>query len=271
MLQRKFSIITINYNNKEGLRKTIESVVCQSFKDYEYIVIDGGSTDGSVEVIKEYASQIDYWASEPDNGIYNAMNKGILQAHGEYLNFMNSGDCFHDNEVLDKIVPLLQSDIVTGEESCVRRIVRENITMFDFVKGTIPHQASFIKKDLFTKHLYDENYRIVSDWKFFIDAIIFRNCSYKKVEIVVCDFDWTGIGAVHPELNEKERQEVLRELFPERVLKDYEFLVSIDSPVLALLPELSKTNGFQKLLCKVVVGLIEVRRLYLKIGACFKR
>ena len=82
MSQRKFSIITINYNNKEGLRKTIESVVGQSFRDFEYIIIDGGSTDGSIEVIKEYAGKVDYWVSEPDKGIYHAMNKGVLQAHG---------------------------------------------------------------------------------------------------------------------------------------------------------------------------------------------
>ena len=80
MSQRKFSIITINYNNKEGLRKTIESVVGQSFRDFEYIIIDGGSTDGSVEVIKEYAGKVDYWVSESDKGIYHAMNKGVLQA-----------------------------------------------------------------------------------------------------------------------------------------------------------------------------------------------
>lgn len=270
MSQVKFSIITINYNNKEGLRKTIESVINQSSKDVEYIIIDGGSTDGSVDVIKEYVSHIDYWVSEPDKGIYNAMNKGIMQAHGEYLNFMNSGDCFYNAQVLDKIVPLLQSDIVTGEESCFRRIVRGNITMFDFVKGTISHQASFIKKELFINHLYDENYKIVSDWKFFMEAIIFRNCSFRKVGIIVCDFDQTGVGTIHPKLNEKERQEVLKEKFPERVLKDYEFLLSIDSPVLALLPELSRTNGFQKLLYKVVVGLIWTRKFYLKIKYHFK-
>lgn len=270
MTQRKFSIITINYNNKEGLRKTIESVVNQSFKDFEYIIIDGGSTDGSVEIIKDCADGVDYWVSELDKGIYHAMNKGILQAHGEYLNFMNSGDCFYDNEVLDKVVPLLQSDIVTGEENCLRRIVRQDITMFDFVKGTISHQASFIKKELFINHLYDENYKIVSDWKFFIEAIIYRNCSFRKIELVVCDFDPTGMGSVHPELNEKERREVLSNLLPERVLKDYELLLSIDSPVLALLPKLSGTNGFQKLLFNLMVGLIWTRKCYLKLRYCFK-
>ena len=86
----KLSIITINYNNCDGLRKTIESVIAQTTRDFEYIVIDGGSTDGSVDVIKEYADYIDYWVSEPDKGIYNAMNKGTRAAHGDFLLFLNS-------------------------------------------------------------------------------------------------------------------------------------------------------------------------------------
>ena len=81
----KLSVITINYNNRDGLKKTIESVVNQTYKDFEYIIIDGGSTDGSVEVLKEYSDKIDYWVSEPDKGIYNAMNKGIDIAKGEYV------------------------------------------------------------------------------------------------------------------------------------------------------------------------------------------
>ena len=79
----KYSIITVNYNNKDGLRKTIESVIHQTFRDFEFIVIDGGSTDGSAEVLKEYDAQIDYWVSEPDKGVYYAMNKGTRQAHGD--------------------------------------------------------------------------------------------------------------------------------------------------------------------------------------------
>ena len=83
----KYSIITINYNNCDGLRKTIESVISQSYKDYEFIIIDGGSTDGSRDVIEQHSRSIDYWVSEPDKGVYNAMNKGIRQAKGDYLNF----------------------------------------------------------------------------------------------------------------------------------------------------------------------------------------
>ena len=112
----KYSIITINYNNRDGLENTIKSVINQTCQDFEYIVIDGGSTDGSVDVINKYADKIDYWISEPDKGIYNAMNKGILRAHGEYLNFMNSGDYFYDNEVLEKMYSCCVNDMVVGKD-----------------------------------------------------------------------------------------------------------------------------------------------------------
>ena len=102
----KLSIITINYNNTKGLRRTIESVACQTSRDYEFIIIDGGSSDGSVDVIKEYADKIDYWVSEPDGGIYPAMNKGVRSAHGEYCIFMNSGDEFYTKDVIESVINL---------------------------------------------------------------------------------------------------------------------------------------------------------------------
>ena len=121
MYNPKLSIITINLNNAAGLRKTIESVVNQTFTDYEYLIIDGGSTDGSVEVIKEFADKITYWVSEPDKGIYNAMNKGILKARGEYLQFLNSGDWLVDNEVLFRVFSLNHfEDILYGLEPYYR-------------------------------------------------------------------------------------------------------------------------------------------------------
>lgn len=191
MSQRKFSIITINYNNKEGLRKTIESVVGQSFRDFEYIIIDGGSTDGSIEVIKEYAGKVDYWVSEPDKGIYHAMNKGVLQAHGEYLNFMNSGDEFYNNGVLQEVAPSLDSDIVVGKivhGTEVWGFHKEDITLMDLIRGTVLHQASFFRKELFDENRYDESYKIVSDWKFYIQTLIFNNATFRNIRSIVCRF-----------------------------------------------------------------------------------
>ena len=111
----KISVITINYNNKEGLEKTIESVVNQSLQDFEYIVIDGNSTDGSQEILEKYTAKISHAVSEPDTGIYNAMNKGIKAATGEYILFLNSGDEFYATQSLEKAAEhLTGEDIIYG-------------------------------------------------------------------------------------------------------------------------------------------------------------
>jgi glycosyltransferase involved in cell wall biosynthesis len=116
----KLSIITINYNNKAGLQKTIDSVICQTWKDYEWIIIDGGSTDGSKELIEQYQQHFAYWCSEPDKGVYNAMNKGVEHAHGMYVSFMNSGDVFHDGDVLANVFSkALHGDILIGQVRCM--------------------------------------------------------------------------------------------------------------------------------------------------------
>ena len=114
----KLSIITVNYNDAEGLERTIKSVMSQSFKDFEFIIIDGGSTDASVDVIKKYENNIDYWVSETDGGIYQGMNKGLRQAQGEYVNFMNGGDSYYSPDVLNEIFALnSNADIITGTHS----------------------------------------------------------------------------------------------------------------------------------------------------------
>lgn len=142
----KISIITINYNNVEGLKRSIESVVNQTSKDYEYIIIDGGSTDGSVDVIKLYSNRIDYWESEPDRGIYHAMNKGVKLATGEYVIFMNSGDKFYSNEIIADFIKLNpKEDILSGDAKLSTGSIMnspENIT-FKF----------FMMRDCVTKHV----------------------------------------------------------------------------------------------------------------------
>lgn len=125
----KLSIITINLNNLEGLKKTFESVFNQTFTDYEWIVIDGGSTDGSREFIEAHQDSFSYWSSEPDRGIYNAMNKGILQANGEYLSFLNSGDYYADSETLANVFCTNhEADILFGY------MIREKEKPFSFLK-----------------------------------------------------------------------------------------------------------------------------------------
>lgn len=254
----KYSIITINYNNKKGLLNTLKSVVGQSYHDYEYIVIDGGSTDGSVEVIREYESHIDYWISEPDKGIYNAMNKGILQAHGEYLNFMNSGDSFHDPGVLEWVATQNSDyDIAIGNVHClginvIKCAPKDEISMMDLYRNHLSHQAAFIRRSLFMDGLYDESFKLVSDWSFFIEKLILKNCSYRYLDRVIANYDMKGVSTVEFTLLKEEEKKVLQSLFPERVLKDYEKYRFADSPLLDLIPELNKTAGFHQMVVKLV-------------------
>lgn len=219
----KLSVITINYNNCDGLRKTIESVVNQTWRDFEYIIIDGGSTDGSVDVIKEFADQIDCWVSEPDKGIYNALNKGVEKAQGEYCNFMNSGDCFYSLDVLEKVFSINPiADIICGNTQLDYLKTPPQEITFDFLFNTsICHQCAFIRTSLMKKYGYDEKYKIVADRKFFLQALIFDNCSYLPINVDVVKYDITGFSAENPVISKLEYDKVLEELIPERIRIDY--------------------------------------------------
>lgn len=245
-----YTIITVNYNNKNGLEATIKSVLSQSCKDYEYIIIDGGSTDGSVEVIQQYANLLAYWVSEPDKGIYHAMNKGVAHAQGKYLNFMNSGDCFYHEHVLQQMQDQLDGDIIEGSvyDSSTKRFSYKSTsypTMLFFYRGGLGHQACFIRRDLLKESPYDENLRLASDWKFFVEKIIFENCSYRYVDIPVVVFEGNGASTKNMSLYEKERQQLLEELFPPRILADFERFHDKESPIIDLIPSFNKTKGLQ--------------------------
>lgn len=225
----KLSIITINYNNCVGLKRTIESVLSQTYNNIEYIVIDGNSSDGSGEVIKQNCDRIDYWVSEPDTGIYNAMNKGVRQATGDYCLFLNSGDFLDRDSVIEEFISQLSDeDIIMGREKMLpsERIayvdVKVPLTMMDFfVSCPIPHQACLVRRTLFDNHLYDEKLRIVADWKFFLQIIVMEGCTYKIVDTVVSDFQEGGVSDDKQNCDE-ERSVVLREMLPQAVLLDYE-------------------------------------------------
>ena len=258
----KLSIITVNYNDAVGLERTIKSVLSQTFHDYEFIIIDGGSTDDSVNVIKKYESHIHYWVSERDGGIYPGMNKGLRQAKGEYVNFMNGGDCYHSVDVLDKIFALkTNADIITGthSENGLRNVGKGGVTMLDLYKWAIDHQASFIRREVAQRHPYDEKYRIVSDWKFFIEALVLDNCSFYYTDTIVVDVDMEGISNTNFELDRKEREAVLKELFPERVLEDYRLLASIHPDLLEVAPRISKSQTIQNVILKLARQLLKIK------------
>lgn len=222
-MNTKISIITINYNNLEGLKRTVESVINQTWRDFEYIVIDGGSTDGSTEYIKSQSENIDYWVSESDKGIYNAMNKGIKVATGEYLLFLNSGDHLYSNMVLEQNHKFLTlQDIiyfnlqVIDENQKFIKKYPDELSFSYFMKDTLPHPATFIKKGVFDKiGKYDESLVIVSDWKFFIESICKFNSSYIRIDEVFSTFYMNGLSSSSQNkiLIVKEKQKVLNSEF----------------------------------------------------------
>lgn len=222
------SIITVNLNNRDGLQRTIDSVVGQTFTDYEWIVIDGGSTDGSRELIEQYADHFAYWCSEPDKGIYNAMNKGIAHAKGEWLQFLNSGDWLYEDTTLEKVFSKeYEADILYGNIIQTDKNVRQSIT-FDsdltlsiLYYQSLPHQSSFLRRKLFINKEYNENLKIVADWAFFLE------CALKKKRFIHIDFyvsyyDSTGISSTNRELVLKERDSVIKKIVPECIQRDME-------------------------------------------------
>jgi glycosyltransferase involved in cell wall biosynthesis len=221
----KISIITINYNDKIGLSKTINSVLNQSWQKFEFIVIDGGSNDGGLEVIEQNKDKIDYWVSEPDKGVYNAMNKGIKVAKGEYLIFMNSGDTFYDDNVLEKIESQLtdEFDIYYGDyyrvysNSTKKRTFPEKLSFSFFYSSSLSHQSSVIRRKLFSDiFLYNEEYKIASDWEFFIYAICHKNVPYKYLNLIISNFDFSGISSIgkFKDLDKEERAKTIKKYFP---------------------------------------------------------
>ncbi len=234
----KLSIITINRNNATGLEKTLQSVASQSFKEFEYIVIDGASTDDSVEIVKKYESQFAHlkWVSEPDAGIYNAMNKGIRRASGDYIQILNSGDSLAADDVTERMLEALDK---MGEPSILygnmikcfpdgRRYVDngiggQEVTFLLFYLGTLNHDPTYIRRTLFNKYgYYDESLKIVSDWKWFMQAIIEGGEEPQYVNINVTLFDMTGVSESNAALVKEEREAVLRQAYPAALLADYE-------------------------------------------------
>lgn len=238
----KLSIITINRNNAEGLRKTIGSVVSQSVRDFEYIVIDGASTDGSVDVIKENEDRIDQWVSEPDKGIYDAMNKGMNLSRGTYALMLNSGDYFVEECVVERILPqLLDEDILQGnvlyEKGEVwmrdKGFARSRLRLDEIFMAYFPHQACFIRKDLWkTMGGYDIRLKKHADSAFFMEALAFRNARYRYVDIDVSVFDCNGVTSISDSKSRKDSAEEMILFSKEKVpMRVAEFIEETRTPL----------------------------------------
>lgn len=198
------TIITINYNNADGLKKTMNSVINQSFTEFEYIIIDGNSTDSSIEIIKSYDFANLNWISENDNGIYNAMNKGIKKANGKYLLFLNSGDILADNNVLSLISPKINNNysfvgcniLLDYHYKKELREHPEKISFSYLVSKSIFHPSTFIKKEMFDLYgMYNENNKIISDWEFFFKTVALNGESFQKISEILTVFNMEGISS----------------------------------------------------------------------------
>ncbi|MGN0187171.1 MAG: glycosyltransferase family 2 protein [Paludibacteraceae bacterium] len=262
----KLSIITINYNNAAGLCKTVQSVAEQLPCDLEveHIIVDGNSTDESVQIIREYEQQLSSssisltWVSESDNGIYNAMNKGIRMASGEYIQILNSGDILASNHVLadccmhmDKLGHpkflygnMIKKDYTTGK--IVGKSGEVPYSLLQYFVSTMNHDCCWIKRSLFVNvnandnandndnivgvdvgvcksyGLYDEDLRIVSDWKWFLQAIGLGKVKPVYVDVDMTIFDTSGISEQNLSLRYEERRRVLEDVLPPAVLADYD-------------------------------------------------
>ncbi len=230
-MELELSIITVNLNNGNGLAKTITSVICQRFNKYEFIVVDGASTDNSIEVIKQFQTYISFWISEKDKGIYHAMNKGIMHARGRYLLFLNSGDWLVNDLVLNKVFSESRiQDILLGQcnisenGKIIHTLIPPPQISFGYIYYLgLSHQSAFIKREVFEKHgLYREDFKYNGDIEFWYRTIVLNGCTTESLPVIITDYNLDGISskenhseAYRNELDEIYAHPVLRLLIPD--------------------------------------------------------
>lgn len=230
------SIITVCFNEITRITLTCESLVNQTFQDFEWIVIDGGSTDGTLELLKQYAQRMNYFVSEPDRGIYHAMNKGIAQAHGAYLLFLNGGDYLYEAETLSKVFhsrKILEADLFYGDlfferTTGLKRYAPDSKNYYAMlVEKNFPHPATFIKRALFeTYGTYDESLKIAADLEFFLRVFVSNKRRKQHIvehlPFIVSVFESSdGISSKNLELRRIESNFVKKKHYPAWYLQYY--------------------------------------------------
>lgn len=232
MCRPALSIITVNLNDAAGLRRTAESVAAQNCHDFEWIVIDGASTDGSVDVIREYEHGISYWVSESDTGIYNAMNKGVRVAKGAYLQFLNAGDALADEEVVGDFVKTdPKADVIYGRARIIDSEGRDlwqwplpemPLRLSYFWNHSLKHQASFFSRRCFERFMYNEDNMIVSDTELFMQ-LLYHGYVFERYDRVVALFNGEGLSsrADVRARQDAEFEAAVARLMPEGMRLDY--------------------------------------------------
>lgn len=217
MQNKKITVITVCYNAAASIESTILSVLNQTYPNIEYIVIDGGSNDGTVEIIKKYSDRITYWISEPDNGIYNAMNKGIRVATGDYINFMNAGDNFIENDVLSKIEPFLMLNptvafgSVYSVDTTGNGIEMKPVPFYEQLKKLkdpgICHQGTFVRSSFLKLYGFDTKYSIAADYNL-LKILYEKGEKFLEMPICIARYDTTGFSSANYKQRIKEFAEI---------------------------------------------------------------
>lgn len=269
----KLSIITINYNNATGLKNTLDSVAMQTYTEFEHIIVDGASTDGSVDIIRNY-SRLPIanrhkitWVSEPDTGIYNAMNKGIVLASGEYILLLNSGDYLVECDVIERIIPELHTDgviqggmyLYSNKEECLDYgNGLTEMSFYDVVDGDFLHQADFVRKDVYERYgYYDESYKIGGDTAFFIRTLGFHDISFRCVKIPISLFEGggkaSGKDVKWKQIQMYESKRIEDEILGPRLLKVYK-----EDRTKVRLYDMLNAHKWSQFLIKVILCLIRL-------------
>lgn len=219
----KITIITINYNNVSELEKTFQSVFTQTYQDFEYIVIDGGSKDGGKALIEQFSDKLDYWVSEPDKGVYDAMNKGIAKATGEYLYFLNSGDTFYNSSVLEEINQLInqqQADIIFGnvndvfEDTQTSKIrPKTQLDKIALFHKMVCHQALFCHKRLFKDNVFNTKYKIKADFDWLLNAFTTYHPTVLDTDVVIANYLMGGLSEIQYDTYSRKEIPVIRNTY----------------------------------------------------------
>jgi glycosyltransferase involved in cell wall biosynthesis len=265
----KLSIITVNYNNKEGLLQTIKTVLSQTNHNFEWLVIDGGSKDGSLEVIKDHQDKINFWVSEPDNGVYNAMNKGILAAKGDYILFLNSGDYFNTDEAISIInktkvtEDFIICDYILNSKIGIQRVYQPKNPRKHLITGMYCHQSVLHKRQLFkTIGSYDQSYKIMADYAFLMNCFFRYNATFSFItEALVVYDDTSGISDYNNNSERsyiEERKKAQYEVFDHELVDEFTRRYELINDLKQIK---SKYEGLLSSgLIKIVISIINFKR-----------
>lgn len=203
--QPKITIITASYNAAATIEQTISSVVHQDYQNIEYIIVDGGSTDGTVEIIKKYESYGIKWISEPDEGLYDALNKGVRMASGDYIEIIGADDALNGPNIISRIVDVVapDTDILCGQELLVEEAAKTqrvctNIharNRREYRGGMVPHAAMFVRRELLLRYTFDTHYRITADYKFFLQCYYDETIQIQYSDEKVAFFSLSGVSS----------------------------------------------------------------------------